>query len=96
MFLNERRNKMRLTWDIDHWSYHQAHEYVSGATIIYEIDYREATNDYIVSISFDWSTSVEPYEFQTYREAQIYCEWLSEWRCQSNERIKSIFRDILE
>ena len=87
---------MRLTWDIDHWLFRQAHEYVAGVTIIYEIDYREATNDYIVTTSIDWSRSVEPYEFQTYREAQIYCEWISEWWCRSNERIKSIFRDILE
>ena len=83
---------MKLEWLIDHGSYWQSHYAVSNNDIIiFEIDYLEATDQYMVHID---TTPYGPWN--TFREAQLWCEWYLEWMLEFQFKTKKVLTDLLD
>jgi len=82
---------MRLTRDIDHWSFRQANYYIGTEQFIFQIDYSEAINTYDVAINQEHLFSCN-----TYREAQIACEAYLEWVIDTRLIVKQLLYNFIE
>lgn len=82
---------MKLEWTIDHGSYWQANYEVWREVIIFEIDYHEMYDQYMVHIN---RTPYWPWN--TYREAQLWCEWYLEWMLEFQYKVKKHLSDLLD
>lgn len=82
---------MKLTWNIDHTSYRQAQYEVWRTVMIFEIDYLESTDQYLVRIN-----GTEYWPLNTYREAQIRCDAFLEWMLEFQYKIKHHLSDLLD
>ena len=81
---------MKLEWNIEHWDYHKATYEVWKSIVTFEIDYHEATDQY--------TSNIDRYPYgpwNTYREAQLFCEGYLEWMLEFQYKVKKHLSDLL-